>query len=428
MELPRIVRSIRPFVSSRESFARSLLPSLTLAVLAAACSCGDPAVASGGDAGPDVGDAGPGADGGRLPAQDASVGPDGCAPRACAPSECGARPDGCGGELACGACTFSCRGDTTPRSLGRVSMERAWYGQAVVDGADLYVVRTLPGAGPTGIHRVSLSPGGPTPEQVVDDAVFDVAIADGSIYFTTVDLVSNNRLLRQPVAGGLPTAIATGISSNIQVEGAEVLAFREGRFGAFSTVDGSFAPRLDTTEPTSRWVREGDALFWATNLPDGTFDVRRAPIAGGDVETIAVVPPLDPLSPSYRTGFTVFKGYVYWTDGPFARLRRVPTAGGEPETVWTSPGYTSAVVVGGAELFVSVGWHPEAPAPEAERGIWAIDPRTGARRRVLGPFPGDDDSAGMHPLAVVGDGCLLLQHAPEERSSASLWELYVLEL
>lgn len=152
----------------------------------------------------------------------------------------------------------------------------------------------------------------------------DLAINATDIYWTTHG--SSQQVMRMPIGGGTPVAVATGTSQQTEL------------YLALNT----------------------SGIYWTfrtgTAVGGYTSTIMRAPLGGGAATTLATVQ--GPTFGKGLLGLAADANYVYWADADAQSITRTPSAGGTLTTVDSSFVFTTGwafKIASGRFWFISAG-------------------------------------------------------------------------
>jgi hypothetical protein len=249
--------------------------------------------------------------------------------------------------------------------------------EIVTDGTHVYWIDRCPADPPSPtcarIRRIAKS-GSATPELLVQDRIFALALDESAIYFTTSDELGlqtgtpDGVLYRLDKAGGAPVMVAEGLTHlrHVAVDPDYV-------YWTDTTADGR-TDRLVRLSKTSGQEtvlattnRQGGVAIGEIALDDrfvyftASRGIHRASKAGGTVDTI--------LSPTQngQAGIAVDDQHVYWTnpgryenseDGPstyfHGAVERVSKVGGTPTTVARGQREPNRIVVDARRVYWAI--------------------------------------------------------------------------
>jgi sugar lactone lactonase YvrE len=221
--------------------------------------------------------------------------------------------------------------DGGPRTI-LAAAQRAGQSIVITPAAVFYVTggdvdRKIPDS----VVRVPTSGGKPV--KVGKTFLFaDAGLAtDGdSLYFGELRDKAN-RVMRLPIAGGKATELASTVNDAVRlfaVDGLHVYWLASSKILKVAKSGGTAS---ELAQGTNVWgmASNGAHLYW-TDKGDGKANgtVRRVPVAGGPVETLA-------SGLTLPWGIAVDSTHAYWVTNAdkTGSVMRVPTRGGPPETL-----------------------------------------------------------------------------------------------
>jgi hypothetical protein len=200
-------------------------------------------------------------------------------------------------------------------------------------------------------HAIAAAPksGGPTRTAArIDGPIWDMALANGSLWMTTtttVDAGNSGAVLKLPLAGGVPVAVAGGL----------------GRPRAIAC-DGQWVFVVDVDAIRPGLLRRSTIV--------------RLPASGGpDAGPIAILG----RSEGEVDSVAIDDAHVYWADRLEGSILVVPKSGGEPRVLASERGLPGQVVVDGDALF----W-----VEKRSESLWTMPKSGGTPSRIAQDFAG----------------------------------------
>jgi hypothetical protein len=216
-----------------------------------------------------------------------------------------------------------------------------------------YLYWTVQGAGPI-VWRAPLVGGGPEPLVWDTSGAFGLVVDDTFVYYTQVNV---GRVMRLPLAGGAPTALASQIGQPLFLasDGASLYwsdGSMDGKIVKLDLANGAKPVILIDGQPGPRAVAVRDGFVYWTDVSDGTVLRTLDHLTGSADAADAAVRTASRLASGLKrpTDLLLLGAYAYVPDGN-GFIQRVPLEGGHLQPVAKSDGPPYGVATDGVAIY-----------------------------------------------------------------------------